>query len=91
MSGEGPLHGDAVSAGIILAGNEPVATDAVAAGLMGFDVNRIKAISKAAELERHLLGTWDKRQIVVSAKDETLQHLNLHFSPPRGWVGQIEV
>jgi len=91
MSGDGPLHGEAVSAGIILAGNEPVATDAVAAGLMGFDVNRIKSISKVAELERHLLGTWDKRQIVVSAKDETLQHLNLHFSAPRGWVGHIEV
>jgi len=91
MSGEGPLHGEAVSAGIILAGNEPVATDAVAAVLMGFDVNKIKTISKVAELERHLLGTCNKKEIVVSTKEKTLQHLNLHFNPPRGWLGHIEI
>ncbi len=91
MSGEGPMQGDPVSAGVILAGTEPVATDTIATGLMGFDVNKIKSISKAGELEKHALGTCDKRQITVLTKDKRLQKLNMHFNPPRGWIGHIEV
>lgn len=91
MGGEGPMAGEVVTPGIILAGSEPVATDAVAAGLMGFDVNRIKTISKAGEQRGHVLGTCDRKRITVLAKDESLRDLNLHFKPPLSWAGHLKV
>ena len=41
MEGEGPVRGTAVNAGIVLAGFDPIAVDATAATLMGFDPSHI--------------------------------------------------
>ncbi len=37
MEGDGPIYGDPVDMGVLLAGDDPVATDAVGAAVMGFD------------------------------------------------------
>jgi len=49
MGGLGPVHGNPVKMDLIMAGRDPVATDAVAAKIMGFDPHSIYRIKKAAE------------------------------------------
>jgi uncharacterized protein (DUF362 family) len=52
--GQGPLGARPRQCGVILGGADPVATDAAAAELMGFDPSQIKMIARADER----LGTW---------------------------------
>lgn len=49
MEGRGPVHGNPVKMDLIIAGRDPVATDAVAAKIMGFDPHTIYHIKRAAE------------------------------------------
>ena len=90
MEGDGPMGGDAVPAGVILAGNDPVAVDTVAVKMMGFDVNKIKTIEKAGELEKYATGRCDMKKIKVLVEDEKLWEV-MHFRPPVGWVGYVEI
>src|SRR5206468_11403654 len=47
MQGNGPISGTPVDAGLLVFGNDPVATDVTAARLMGFDPERISYIAEA--------------------------------------------
>lgn len=49
MEGRGPVNGNPVKMDLIIAGRDPVATDAVAAKIMGFDPHSIYHINRAAE------------------------------------------
>jgi uncharacterized protein (DUF362 family) len=49
MEGSGPSQGDPVQMDTIIAGADPVATDATAARIMGFDPHTIKHIRRAHE------------------------------------------
>lgn len=49
MEGSGPSQGDPVQMDTIIAGADPVATDATAARIMGFDPHAIKHIRRAHE------------------------------------------
>lgn len=49
MEGRGPVSGNPVKMDLIIVGRDPVATDAVAATIMGFDPNSIYHIKRAAE------------------------------------------
>jgi uncharacterized protein (DUF362 family) len=49
MEGEGPVDGTPVQMNLIIAGTDPVATDATAARVMGFNPYEIKHIRKAYE------------------------------------------
>jgi uncharacterized protein (DUF362 family) len=49
MEGQGPVDGTPVQMNLIIAGKDPVATDAVAAQVMGFNPYEIKHIRKAHE------------------------------------------
>lgn len=49
MEGEGPINGTPVQMDLIIAGKDPVATDATAARVMGFNPYEIKHIRKAYE------------------------------------------
>jgi uncharacterized protein (DUF362 family) len=90
MEGEGPMGGDPVEAGVVLAGTDPVAVDAVAARIMGFDPARIPTIDNAGRPGKFELGISDLQKIkVVATKDEYL-HTSFHFKPAPGWVGHIE-
>jgi len=48
MQGNGPIQGTPIPAGLLVFGDDPVATDVTAARLMGFDPERIPSISQAA-------------------------------------------
>jgi uncharacterized protein (DUF362 family) len=59
MQGDGPVFGDAVSHGVLVASADPLAADVAAAGLMGFDPDEIPhlatgrwaGVGRAARLE----------------------------------------
>jgi len=49
MEGKGPIDGTPIQMNLIIAGKDPVATDATASRIMGFDPFKIKHIRKAYE------------------------------------------
>jgi uncharacterized protein (DUF362 family) len=48
MEGNGPISGTPVHSGVLVFGDDPVATDTVSAGLMGLDPEKISYLSEAA-------------------------------------------
>src|SRR2546422_336119 len=73
LNRRGPMHGDPVRVGAVLVGDNPVATDATAARLMGFraeDVDHITTASKAG------LGPYQETDIQVLGD---LRQFQQHF------------
>jgi uncharacterized protein (DUF362 family) len=69
MEGRGPIDGSPVQMNLIIAGTDPVATDATAARVMGFNPYKIKHIRKAFEKG---LGNSDAQ--IVGEKLEAVKH-----------------
>jgi uncharacterized protein (DUF362 family) len=92
---EGPLHPTAKLAGIVMAGLNPAAVDAVAARLMGFDWRKIKAIAHAMRV----FTDFEPDDIEVVSSHERLSGAILRngnarffaFEPPAGWRGHVEI
>jgi len=61
MEGRGPVHGNPVQMGLVIAGVDPVATDATACRIMGIDPHEIWHIHRAHE---KALGEIDDVEIV---------------------------
>lgn len=59
MEGDGPIRGSAVDAGVVVFGDDPVATDTIGATLMGFDPERIDYLAEAGRF----LGQVDRSKI----------------------------
>jgi uncharacterized protein (DUF362 family) len=59
MQGNGPITGTEVDAGVLVFGDDPVATDTIAAALMGIDPQRIGYLAMAARF----LGQGDRDRI----------------------------
>ncbi len=57
MQGNGPIQGNPVSAGVLVFGTDPVATDTVAARLMGIDPEKVTYLQQAARFLGQ--GHWD--------------------------------
>ena len=68
MEGNGPISGTAVDAGVLVFGDDPVATDGVAAGLMGFDPAAIPYLAEAGRF----LGQLDPDRIATAGEDPGL-------------------
>lgn len=75
MEGYGPVSGDPVRMDLVMTGVDPVATDATAARIMGFDPNRIYHIRRSHEKG---LGELDHIQI----HGERLEDVRRVFKPP---------
>ncbi len=73
MEGRGPAGGTPVQMDLIIAGSDPVATDATACRIMGFDPHEIKHIYKAYEKG---LGNIDDIQVV----GEKLENVSRPFA-----------
>lgn len=73
MEGRGPVGGTPVQMDLIIAGSDPVATDATACRIMGFDPHEIKHIFKAYEKG---LGNIDDIQVV----GERLENVSRPFA-----------
>jgi uncharacterized protein (DUF362 family) len=79
--GNGPMEADAKPCGLLVAGQNPVAADFVAARLMGFDWQKLPTIREGMRL----FGLRETDIRVVPELGEPFQ-----FKPHFGWKGHIE-
>ncbi|MBD3207761.1 DUF362 domain-containing protein [Candidatus Bathyarchaeota archaeon] len=70
MEGKGPVHGSPVKMNTIIAGTDPVATDATAARIMGFDPHEINHIIWAHQSG---IGNIEKIEIVGSKMEDVIR------------------
>jgi len=61
MEGKGPTNGNPIQMDTIIAGEDPVATDAIACRIMGFDPHTISHIRQAYE---KTLGEIDRVEVI---------------------------
>ncbi len=78
MEGNGPASPELRKIGLILAGDNAVAVDAVMAAMMGLDPGRLRFLRRAYEAG---LGTWNMDEIRIDGHLVPLDHFKL---PPLG-------
>lgn len=89
MEKEGPMEGLPKDSKVLLGGFHPVAVDAVAAHIMGFDWKKIHKIREGFD-EKHFLLTPFKFEDLVVQGNIAWKKINLKFAPTKGWMGHIE-
>ena len=98
MDGSGPMQGDPVASGVVLVGTDPVATDAVAATVMGYNWRYIPMIREAFALTSLPITQLQPEDIMVSSDvvewngslSQLERRTTLNFQPHFGWIGHIE-
>ncbi len=96
---KGPRSPNPVHSGVLLAGHNPVTIDAVAATLMGFDIDKIPIIKKALEDKNHAFPVFfgNRNDIQVTDGERTYnlhefgRHYNLKFEAHPNWKGHVEL
>lgn len=95
--GDGPISCDPVTPGVLMAGHNPVAFDAVASTLMGFDIDKIPLVKRGLEQHSALrLFEGHRESIRVLDGNETLtlvkfgERRNLKYAAHPNWVGRVE-
>jgi uncharacterized protein (DUF362 family) len=89
MEGQGPSQGDLLQTNLIIAGTNPLATDMVAAAVMGFDISQIPQFywANAANMEPQDLSGIDVRGLTIEdAWDEPFVPAELHTWPDESWM-----
>jgi len=81
MEGNGPIQGTPIEAGVLVFGDDPVATDTVTATMMGFDPARIPYLHEAGRF----LGQADLERIVQRGEDPAAYTTS--FRPAPGQEG----
>lgn len=96
--GEGPLRPSPKPAGIIMAGINPLAVDTVAAGIMGFDYNKIPHIKRAYSIRTYPICSFAPEDIIIHSNTPEWMDLScikydntLKYKPSSGWKGHIEL
>jgi uncharacterized protein (DUF362 family) len=75
MVGRGPVGGRAVETGLVIAGRDAVAVDAVGAHVLGFQPSAVGHITRAADVG---LGTADTDRLRFSGR--SLEEAARHFA-----------
>jgi uncharacterized protein (DUF362 family) len=96
--GDGPASPDPVNAGVIIAGYNPVAIDATASWIMGFDPMKIPLLRNAFEDKQLPLVNYLYEDIMVASNNPLWNGLlrdlplssSLKFKPHFGWYMHIE-
>lgn len=99
MEGAGPMQGTPKKCGIYIGGSDPVAVDAVAATMMGFDWRKIPLIREAFSLQELPVTYCRPEEIIVESDvsewNGTLENLqkqkHFDFEPHFGWENHIEL
>jgi hypothetical protein len=99
MEGNGPVAGTRRMAGLIVAGDNPVAVDAVCARLMGFDQARLPLLNRSLEPHRFPLFQGSSDDITITGNvpgwNRPLSQWSLSdtlkFKPHFGWTGAVEM
>jgi uncharacterized protein (DUF362 family) len=98
MEGNGPVAGTRREAGVLVAGDNPVAVDTVCARLIGFDPARLPMLARALEPHRWPLIEGGEPEIEPASDVEAWNRPltewrpsdTLRFRPHFGWTGAIE-
>ncbi|MBM4278373.1 MAG: DUF362 domain-containing protein [Deltaproteobacteria bacterium] len=77
LEGMGPAYGRRKEAGVVVIGNNPVSTDAVATRLMGFNPKEVPHLRLLAER-----GLGEIQFSNISIKPENFLKWETHFEPP---------
>jgi uncharacterized protein (DUF362 family) len=77
MEGNGPISGSPIAAGVLVFGDDPVATDVVGARVMGFDPEKITYLAEAGRF----LGQGDMDRIRVDGEDPAAVTTNFATLP----------
>ena len=77
MQGNGPISGSPIDAGLLVFGDDPVATDGIAATLMGFDPEGIPYLAEAGRF----LGQIDRELIDDAGEDPDRYLRNFERAP----------
>ncbi len=94
---EGPLKPRPHDSGLLVAGFNPVAVDMVCARMMGFDINRIPNIRRAAERDWLPLGQFTQEDLHIHSNVERWCNIflsndpGLAYTPSAGWQGYVEL
>ena len=94
--GDGPKAPDAINAGYIIAGLNPVSVDAVCARIMNFDYKKIPSIRNAFKISCFPLVDFKIEDIKILFEREVYSFSNfpsslvVNFRPAKGWIGHIE-
>jgi uncharacterized protein (DUF362 family) len=99
MEGQGPMQGDPKFCGIYLSGTDPVAVDAVAATMMGFDWEKIPVIREGFNLKELPVAFCKPEEIQIVSDEPSwcgslsdLQKVkHFDFIPHFGWKNYIEL
>ena len=90
--GDGPLSPSRKEAGVIVAGEDPLLTDGVAATLMGFDLSKIRLMKEAISLIEFPLSdhrSYDEVRVISNdprySSLETIRKHHLAFRTPAKW------
>ena len=94
----GPMFPEPFTAGIIMAGFNPIAVDTVCATLMGFDYRKIPVLAQSWQIVDYPLVAFTVDDIVCRSNNSwwsgsfaDLEHNpHLNFEPHFGWKGHIE-
>lgn len=94
---ESPLSPSPKTCGSVIAGENPVATDVVAASLMGFRVEEIKQLNNAFGICHYPLTNFSLADVVVAINGEWIKFeefykhgIKLGFEPSAGWKNRVE-
>ncbi len=99
MEGNGPLRGSPKQCGLVIGGEDPLAIDAVAATLMGFDWRRIRMLNGIAASEvspKYSAFRGDESAIELLSNFaqweslEAVRNEHLGFEAANGWRGFVE-
>jgi uncharacterized protein (DUF362 family) len=96
--GNGPINPDAIAAGIIVGGFNPLAVDTVAATVMGFAYHKLPVLEQGWQISRYPLAAFGTEAVNCISNNpdwnssfEMLEHApHLAFRPHFGWKGAIE-
>ncbi len=96
--GNGPMAPDAVPAGVLIAGLNPVAVDAVSTLLMGFDDTKVPLLARAWQARGFSLANFPREAVFCVSNfpawngsiDTLVSSPHLEFKPHFGWRGHIE-
>jgi hypothetical protein len=96
--GEGPLSPTPCSCGILMASANPLAMDAVAAAMMGFDIDKIKKITEGFRIKSLPLAAFHMHEVEIlgnlgakSIDDIYKNREYIKFIPTYGFRGHIEM
>lgn len=99
MEGAGPMQGNPIKCGVFISSEDPVAADAVAATMMGFDWEKIPVIREAFSLSELPVSQCKPEEIIIESNvlewNGTLENLqnqkHFDFMPHFGWKNHIEL